>query len=110
MNKNHRQLVQKMRVAKRKGESELMVQVPVFNYHSCSGSSLSWKTFPVTRGSGVVSKNTRRNTQERVLHNAGGGDNSSFTVHEAISKDRPMRFKSHQYLSGSYRQPHEKLP
>lgn len=91
MNKNTKKLKSQLRVARRSGKDSLTVQVPVSNYHS--NAQLTGKTFAISSGGGVVSKNERRNMQMRVLSNAGGGANSSLTVHEKIRKDEPANPK-----------------
>lgn len=87
MNKNTKRIKAQLRNARRAGKSELTVQVPVFNYHS--NSALTAKTFSISAGSGVVSKNPKRNMQMHVLTNAGGGAKSSLTVHEKINDNEP---------------------
>ncbi len=87
-NKNTQNLNRLKRLARRNGLRTMKLSVPVYNYHSAT-TMMTEKNFEVAGGSGVVSRNEKRNMQMRVLNNAGGGENSSLTVHERIRQGEP---------------------
>lgn len=87
MNKNTKRVRTFVKDAARKKQGEITIERPVNNYHSSPG--LTKVNIPVAHGSGVISRNTRRNMQMRIMTNPGGGANSSLTVHEKINKDMP---------------------
>jgi len=101
MNKNTKHLNIKLARARKNGETEIRVDVPVRNYHSTSGPLTTAKTFPVSiKGKdGEISRNARRNSRERVLLNTNSnGQTNSLTAHEAIDEKRPIIFPGHKYV------------
>lgn len=84
----------------RKNVTAVVMQVPTFNFHS--SRALRDQTYSFCKGDGVVSKNTRRNTQMKVYSNPG----DTSTAHEPIKREDSMRFKNHGYME--YKQTYQR--
>lgn len=98
MNKNQKRL----RASLRKSGGELAVEVPAGGYHNSAKGQWQTRRLNISKGGGVITASPRRNMQQRVLTNTGGG---TLTVHEAIDPTSPVSYKNHGYLSDDYRQP-----
>lgn len=93
MNKNTKNLRNRIKKACRLKQATVEHLKPVKDYHSCQSSTLFNKQiFPtaVPNKDGVVSQNLNRNSCMRVYRNYGEHkyQNTSLTVHESINGDK----------------------
>ena len=115
MNKNTRRVKKLIAKAVRQKQSEIVILVPVYNYHNYSndqvrsGHGIQNRSIPVPLmgDDGVVSRNVRRNTQMKVRHNSGANGTFSLTSHEPINEKAPVVHANHRYISEGrgYEQP-----
>jgi hypothetical protein len=96
-NKNTMRLRRATNKAGKAGQTEYAESLPTHAYHNYDSGIFAVRRVPTGKANkdGVVSSNPRRNTQERVLRNAGGG---SITSHESIDKSAPVIHKNHAYM------------
>jgi hypothetical protein len=103
MNKNTRRNFKLVQKNANKGEYTIELGLPYTTSGGRSGSySLKNVPFVVAQPNenGVISQNTDRNMQMKVLHNRGSGavGNCSTTVHEPIHKGEAVRpYKNSNY-------------
>jgi hypothetical protein len=106
-NKNTRSLRKMIRAAGRKGQDNVTIARPVFNYHSQDSGKFNNITFPTARPNkeGVISGSERRNMCMRVYVNRGEGNvgTGSMTCHEPITRKNPVINKGHKYKDFNYR-------
>jgi hypothetical protein len=105
MNKNTKVLRKVVAAESRKGNRIVEVLTPVKNWHSQPKSTFNTVRVPtaVRGANGVVSDSPRRNMQMAVYINKDeSGRKTSLTVHEPITKARPITFTNHGYME--YRQ------
>lgn len=102
MNKNTRRNFKLVQKNANKGNHTTEVQLP-YTFKG-GGNKYNVKNVSVVvaqpNANGVVSQNTERNMQMRVLHNRGadGVGNCSATVHEPINKNEPFKaYKNSNY-------------
>ena len=106
MNKNQKQLRIRIRRAGLAGNDTCEYTKPVRDYHSArrtnAGQLFVTQQFPTARcdGDGVNSRNSQRNSCQRVYRNQGAAKagNTSATFHEPFVKYSTMAYPNHGYI------------
>ncbi len=105
MNKNTKQVKALVSRASRKGDTTIVINRPVRDWHNQDKPVFRPVTYHCASPNkeGVISQNTNRNMRMSVAKNTDSeGRKYSITRHEPISEHRPLVHKNHNYMT--YRQ------